>query len=451
MISWQLLRTWCTVAALSSMVPGQAPKVLFLTHSAGFQHMVVKRMGKGKLAIAERHLIDAADGQFDVDCTQDCGVITRDNLSRYAAVVFYTTGELPVSEDNRAALIEYVRGGGGFVGIHPATDTFYKYAAYGEMIGGYFAGHPWHRDIRVIVEDQTHPATMHLGQEFEIKDEIYQFRNWSRDELHVLMRLDSNSVDITKGRRDDDDYALAWCKQVGDGRMFYTALGHRHEVWKDPRFQRHVVAGIRWAMGDEAAGAAPTGAEVLLGTGDASSWQHDNGKSCQWRLVDGALEIVPGSGSIVTTRSYRDFRLHVEFRIPPVPDGKRGQARGNSGVYLQRRYEVQVLDSFGEAAMKNGCGALYGRVAPDVNACRAPESWQSYDIEFRAARFDEDGSKTENARITVQHNGVLIHDQVELAGKTGAGRPEGAAPGPILLQDHGAPVRFRNIWILPRD
>lgn len=446
---------WSRCAFVAALLLGpaalaQEAKVLFLTHSAGFAHMVVKRNGDGKLAMAEQQLAKAAAGQFEVVCTQDCRELEADNLSRYQAVVFYTTGELPISEAGRAALLAFVRKGGGFAGIHPATDTFYEYPEYGAMIGGYFDGHPWHQDVRVVVEDSTHPATRRLGDAFEIKDEIYQFREWSRDDVRVLLRLDSESVDITKGRREDGDYPLAWCKNYGEGRVFYTALGHRPSVWKDPRFLHHVVAGIRWAIGETAAGTAPPGATVLLGGDDTSHWAHPDGKACRWRAIDGGLEIAPGTGSLVTAKSYRDFRLHVEFWIPEVAEDKRGQARGNSGVYLQRRYEVQILDSFGEPPQKNGCGALYQRVAPDVNASRPPEAWQSYDIEFRAARFDGDGQKTENARITVFHSGVLIHDDVELEGKTGAGSPEGEEPGPILLQDHGAPVRYRNIWIVER-
>jgi hypothetical protein len=129
-------------------------------------------------------------------------------------------------------------------------------------------------------------------------------------------------------------------------------------------------------------------------------------------------------------------------------DSGSGQARGNSGVYLQRRYEVQILESSGAPAEVDGCGALYRFKAPDVNASAAPGAWQSYDIRFEAARFAED-AKTDHARISVWHNGVLIHDDVELENKTGQGRPEGPEPGPILLQDHGSRVQFRNLWILP--
>ncbi len=160
---------------------------------------------------------------------------------------------------------------------------------------------------------------------------------------------------------------------------------------------------------------------------------------------DGTMEV-----GAETVRAYRDFRLHVEFRLPYMPYA-RGQARGNSGIYLQRRYEVQILDSFGLKGLANECGGLYRQREPDVNMCFPPLTWQTYDIEFRAARFDATGSKTEPARVTVWHNGVVIHDDVALKGKTGAGRPEGPEPMPILFQNHGNPVRFRNVWLIDYD
>ncbi|RMG33437.1 MAG: DUF1080 domain-containing protein [Planctomycetota bacterium] len=157
---------------------------------------------------------------------------------------------------------------------------------------------------------------------------------------------------------------------------------------------------------------------------------------------DGTMEV-----GAETVRAYRDFRLHLEFRLPYMPYA-RGQGRGNSGVYLQRRYEVQILDSFGLEGRSNECGGLYRQREPDVNMCFAPLSWQTYDIDFRAARFDSSGRKIQPARITVWHNGVVVHDHVDLKGKTGAGRPEGPEPLPILFQNHGNPVRFRNVWLI---
>lgn len=143
-----------------------------------------------------------------------------------------------------------------------------------------------------------------------------------------------------------------------------------------------------------------------------------------------------------------DARLHLEFRTPFMPRA-RGQARGNSGVYLQNRYEVQILDSFGLSGEWNECGGLYQVRRPTWNMAYPPLAWQTYDIEFRAARFDAGGRKTAPARITVRHNGVPIHEDVELPDKTGGGDPEGPEPGPLYLQDHWNPVAFRNVWMRP--
>lgn len=151
-----------------------------------------------------------------------------------------------------------------------------------------------------------------------------------------------------------------------------------------------------------------------------------------------------------TIDQVRNVRLHVEFRTPFDPE-KSGQARGNSGVYIQRRYEVQILDSFGLDLEPNRCGGLYRQKSADINMAFPPGSWQSYDIYFFAAKFDEQGKRIQKARITVVQNGVKIHDNYELLNKTGAGRPEAPTPGPIWFQNHGDPVQFRNLWMVPLE
>jgi hypothetical protein len=183
--------------------------------------------------------------------------------------------------------------------------------------------------------------------------------------------------------------------------------------------------------------APPPGAIVLF---DGASADQFEGAS----LSEQGLLQVGG----LTKMEVRDFRLHLEFRTPYMPYAQ-GQGRGNSGVYIQQRYEVQILDSFGLKGVHNECGGLYKQKPPAVNMCLPPLSWQTYDITFTAARWDAEGNKVANARITVMHNGETIHDSYELAGKTGAGKPEEPTPRPILLQDHGNPVHFRNIWLLP--
>jgi hypothetical protein len=182
----------------------------------------------------------------------------------------------------------------------------------------------------------------------------------------------------------------------------------------------------------------PADAIVLFDGSNADAWT--NGHMDERKVLAGGTK---------SKQKFGDFTLHVEFRTPFKPTA-RGQGRGNSGVYLQDRYEVQVLDSFGLNGENNECGGIYSKIKPRVNACFPPLSWQTYDVDFEAARFDADGKKTKNAIATVRHNGILVHDHVEIPGSTGGGQPEKAEPGPIQLQGHGNPVFFRNIWIVER-
>ena len=146
-------------------------------------------------------------------------------------------------------------------------------------------------------------------------------------------------------------------------------------------------------------------------------------------------------------RDFKDFTMHLEFRLAYMPNSL-GQKRSNSGIYLHSRYEVQVLDSFGLEGAKNECGALYRYKEPDVNMCFPPLSWQTYDITFFSARFDTEGKKYQNARLTVRHNGVLVHNNFNVERKTGAGKKEGPELFPTKFQNHSDPIRFRNIWLV---
>ncbi len=198
----------------------------------------------------------------------------------------------------------------------------------------------------------------------------------------------------------------------------------------------------------------PENAVVLFAgkKGDTENWQavRQKIKGFPWLLKDGAMEVKPRTGGIITKQKFGDCKLHIEFRTPFMPEA-RGQGRGNSGVYLQGRYEVQILDSYGLEGKDNECGGIY-KVEdgePEVNMCAPPTQWQTYDITFRAPRFDENGEKTDLATLTVLHNGVKIQDNVK------AKSPTTAAPnrtekglGRLYLQDHGNPVQFRNIWLV---
>ncbi|MBN2296188.1 MAG: DUF1080 domain-containing protein [Pirellulales bacterium] len=152
---------------------------------------------------------------------------------------------------------------------------------------------------------------------------------------------------------------------------------------------------------------------------------------------------------VTSKQQFGDHHLHLEFRTPYMPTA-RGQARGNSGCYVQGRYEVQILDSFGLEGKDNECGGIYKIAVPAVNMCLPPLSWQTYDIDFTAPKF-ENGKKVKNARITIVHNGVTIHNDIELPSHTAGGiSAEKSGPGPVYLQNHGNPVRFRNIWVKPK-
>lgn len=187
----------------------------------------------------------------------------------------------------------------------------------------------------------------------------------------------------------------------------------------------------------------PAGAAILFAGKGLGSWVGQDGKSPPWKVEAGFLEIMPGTGDIQTRQSFRDFYLHLEFRCPYKPKAK-GQERGNSGVYLQGRYEVQILDSHGvKSPGPEDCGAIYGLAAPLVNAARPAMAWQTLETIFRGPRG------AEPARVTAFLNGTVIHNNLSLEHPTpGAIDETLAEQGPILLQDHGDPVAFRRIWVL---
>jgi len=220
-------------------------RVLYFTHSAGYRHEVIPVSREILKQIGE------ASPRFEVTASEDVAVFTAQNLRRYGAVMFFTTGELPMNDAEKQALIDFVRDGGGFLGVHSATDTFYQWPEYGKLIGGYFDQHPWHQDVRIDIVDRSDPLVAFLGPSIAIADEIYQIRDFDAGTSHVLLRLDPASVDLTRNNvhRHPYGWPLAWTRGYGSGRVFYTALGHEEAVWRDSRYQMLLRNAVLWAAG----------------------------------------------------------------------------------------------------------------------------------------------------------------------------------------------------------
>jgi type 1 glutamine amidotransferase len=229
---------------LAARAQQRRERILYLTHAAGYRHEVIPF----SQSVLER--LGDNSGLFGVTTTEDFSEFTADNLRRYAAVMFFTTGELPMSEAQKAALLDFVRTGGGFLGLHSATDTFYRWPDYLNLIGGYFDQHPWHQTVRIEVVDPANPLVSFLGLSLQIEDEIYQISDFDSRGSHVLLRLDETSVDLSKDgvRRRPYGWPLAWTRSYGAGRVFYTALGHERAVWRDSRYQQMLVNAILWAI-----------------------------------------------------------------------------------------------------------------------------------------------------------------------------------------------------------
>lgn len=244
--------------ALAAAAQVQPPrkKLLAIGESQGFEHDSISH------ALATIEKLGRQTGLWDTYIRTDSELLTKGkpahanakNLDYFDAVLFYTTGDLGLNDQQKKDLLSFVRDDGkGFLGSHTATDTYFDWPAYGEMVGGYFDQHPWgqvHCNIRV--EDRAFPATAHFPAEFPFFDEIYQLKApYSRDRVRVLMSIDPASVDLTNKNmhRTDKDFAVAWVRNYGKGRVFNCSLGHRDEVWDLPDIQKMWIEAVKWAMG----------------------------------------------------------------------------------------------------------------------------------------------------------------------------------------------------------
>lgn len=266
MITRRVFGIVCLVASVTLPAAGaraeDAPKksarILMLTQSAGFRHGSVTRKNM-QLSPAERAMTDLgiASNLFRVDCTQDASKITKEQLDNYDIVLFYTTGDLPFQDEVRDYLFnDWVKQKGhGFIGTHSAADTYHDYKPYWEMLGGTFNGHPWgaNQRVTVTVHDRDHPVSGPWGDEFEITDEIYRFKNWQPEKVHVLMSLNMAKTKVKKPYH----VPIAWIKNYGDGKVLHMSLGHREDVWTNEKYMQSLLGGVKWMLGLEPGDAAP--------------------------------------------------------------------------------------------------------------------------------------------------------------------------------------------------
>ncbi len=410
------------------------PSVLVFSKTTGFRHDCIP---KGIQTVRE---IGQTNG-WRVEATEDANAFTAENLAKFDAVVFLcTTGDV-LNSQQQAAFEAYIRSGGGYAGVHSATDTEYEWPWYGRLAGAYFVSHPHIQAAHVVTEDRAHPSTSFLPAPWMRVDEWYDFKVNPRPNVRVLASLKPDSY---QGSKMPDDHPIVWCQEFEGGRSWYTGLGHTVGTYDEILFRRHLMEGILWA----ANGKAPISSKPL----PLSAWKFEG----DWREANGYMETPTGNNwklHLISKEEFQDVRLHAEFRVPK---------NGNSGVYLMGRYEIQILDSYGvenKDLQSSMCGSVYERWKDDkgyegrpplVNAARQAGEWQTLDIVFRAPRFKQ-GRKIQNAAfLEVRLNGVLVQHRVEVTGPTRASLFQDEKPrGPIMLQgDHG-PIAFRNIRVTP--
>ena len=238
-----LIAVSLVLMAAAGRLPRRAVRVAYVTESKGFKHAVLPESEEIMKSLGPKQ-------GFEVTVSHEAEqLFTPANLRNLEVIIFYTTGELPLTDDQKSLFLDFVKSGKGFIGIHSATDTFYKWPEYGEMIGAYFDGHPWTQENEVAISafDRTNPVTRVWPESFRLQEETYQFRDFDATKSKVTMRLDTEHTDMTKKGIKAKEFPLTWFRSYGKGKVFYTALGHRPEVWRDSRYQTMMVNAIRWA------------------------------------------------------------------------------------------------------------------------------------------------------------------------------------------------------------
>jgi len=501
--------------AKPTATPVKARKVLIYTNAAGFVHSSIPYGAYAVEAMGEK------TGAFTSVTSDNPAVF--DDLAGYDAVVMVnTTGDWlmprgiggepkldpkkpdakfeeklaawkaakakydaaadeakPKVEGRRKNILAFLANGGGLVGFHAASDAQYNWKEFGEIIGGYFWGHPWNAGDKVAVtlDEPSHPLLAAFGgKDFEITDEIYQFKEpYSRSNLRVLMKLDIQKTDMKKGgiQRKDGDFAVAWIRDYEKGHIFYSSLGHREDIYWNPTILKFYLDGIQFALGDIKADATPSDKKksakveptstntavatkiarpqpakvvTLFDGKNLDAWTFkENG----WTIEDHAMTLMKGGDYIWTKEQFGDFELYLEFKV----------SQGcNSGVFfrtnpkdpVQKGFEIQVYDSNGKKPDKHNTGALYDARPADKMTIKPAGEWNTMTLTCKGPQ------------ITVVINGEKVNEANLDDWKEANKNPDGSKnkfttplkdlprSGHIGFQDHGQPVWYRNIILKPQ-
>ncbi|MFF0843418.1 ThuA domain-containing protein [Streptomyces olivaceus] len=400
-------------------------KVLVFSKTAGFRHDSIP---EGIAALKEL----GTPAGIQVTATEEAGQFTTNNLAKYDAVAFLSTTGDVLDADQQTAFENYIKNGGGYMGIHAAADTEYDWEFYGGLVGAYFDSHPAIQQATVRVEDHDHPATAHLDDAWERTDELYNYRTNPREQAKVLATLDETTYE---GGTMKGDHPIAWCQSYGGGRSFYTGLGHTKESYADEAFRGHLLGGMQYATGQVKADCKPAkGYRDIFNGQTLEGWKQAGPGT--FNVKDGTLETEGGMGLLwYQAKELKSYSLKLDWKM---------QGDDNSGVFVgfpasedpwsavDKGYEIQI-DATDEPDRTTG--SVYTFKAANTKArdqvLRPPGQWNSYEIKVRGER------------LQVFLNGVKINDF------TNKDPERSLTDGYIGLQNHGADdqVSFRNIQL----
>ncbi|WBB79735.1 ThuA domain-containing protein [Micromonospora sp. WMMD882] len=415
------------LAATTAATPASAADapydVLVFSKTAGFRH---DSIAVGTQAVREL----GSANSFTVTATEDANQFTTANLAQYEAVIFLnTTGDV-LNNTQQSAFESYVNGGGGYVGVHSASDTEYDWSFYGNLVGGYFSSHPAIQQATIRVENRAHPASAHLPQNWTRTDEWYNFRANPRSSARVLANLNESSY---SGGSMGGDHPISWCKTLGAGRSFYTGLGHTQASYSEAAFRSHLLGGIRYAAGRAKADCRPESGYTALYNGSTTGWSQSGPGS--FTNSDATLTSVGGMGMLwYSAKQYTNYSLKLDWMMPG--DDNSGVIVGfppgsSPDAALAAGYEVQIDAT---DATDRTTGAIYAVKSADIAARDAalnpPGEWNSFEL------------LVEGNRLQVFLNGARINDFTN----TNSAR---SLAGAIGIQNHGTgdDVSFRNIRI----